>query len=69
MTFHNSYKQHGNGNYHRQGNAQKDCSIDHCHQTNVKQNGHQQDSVGNMGKFTKRPHTRIHKIESGSECD
>ena len=38
---------------------------------NFKQNGHQwdsRDSVGNKGKFTKRPHTRIHKIESGSEC-
>ena len=34
-------------------------------------NGHHQDSrdgVGNKSKFSMRAHTRIHKIESGSEC-
>ena len=68
MGFHNSHRQHGNGNYHGQDNAQKDCSIDHHHQANFKQNGHQQDrrdSVGNKSTFTKRPHTRIHKIAYG----
>ena len=72
MSLHNSHRQHGNGNYHRQDNAQKDCNINHHHQTSFKRNGHHQDSrdgVGNKGKFTKRPHTRIHDIESGSECD
>ena len=71
MGFHNSHRQHGNSNYHRQDNAQ-DCSIDHYHQTSYKWNGHHQDSrdgVGNKGKFTKRPHTRIHVTESGSEHD
>ena len=28
MGFHNSHRPHGNGNYHRQDNAQKDCSND-----------------------------------------
>ena len=72
MGFHNSYRQHGNGNYHRQDNAKKDHNIDHCHQTSFKQNGNHWDSrdgVGNKSKFTKRPHTRIHEIESGSDCD
>ena len=72
MGFHNSHRLHGNGNYHRQDNAQKDCSIDHHHQTSFKWNGHQWDSrngVGNKSKFTKRPHTSIHETGSGSECN
>ena len=72
MGFHNSHRQHGHGNYCRQDNAQKDHGIDHCHQTSFKWNGHQwdsRDSVVNKCKFTKRPHTGIHEIESGSECD
>ena len=71
MAFHNSHRQHGNGNYHRQDNAQKDHIIDHHHWTSFKRNGHQdsRDGVVTKGKFTKIPHTRIHKIESDSDCD
>ena len=72
MGFHNSLRKHSNGNYHRQHNAQKDCSTDHHHWNSFKQNAHHQDcrgGVGNKGKFTKRPHTKIHEIESGSEYD
>ena len=71
--FHNGHRQNGKGNYHRQDNAQKNCSIDHYHRTSFTwDGGHHQDNrdgVGNKIKFSKRHHTRIHKIESGSECD
>ena len=73
MGFHNGHRQNGKGNYHRQDNGQKNCSIDHHHQTSFTQNGghhpDSRDSVDNKSKYTKRHHTRIHKIESGSECD
>ena len=72
MGFHNGNRQNGNSNYHRQNNAQKNCSIDHCHWTSFTWNGQHQDNrdgVGIKSSYTKRPHTRIHKIESGTECD
>ena len=46
--------------------------MDHCHKITFRHNGHQwgsRDGVGNKNGFTKRLHTRIHEIESGSECD
>ena len=68
MGLHNGHRQNSKGNYHRQDNAQKNCSINHCHRTSYTQDGgHHQDNrdgVGNKNKYSKRPHTRIHKIES-----
>ena len=48
----------------------KDCHIDHCHKTTFRHNGDQQGSRGGAGNKNSLPKdTRIHEIESGSECD
>ena len=70
--FPNNHGHYGNTNHHKQSIAHRDHSNDHWHWTDFKWSGHHQDSkdsVGHKSKFTKWPHTRIHEVESGSECN
>ena len=53
------------------GNAHWDWINDQRHQTDHRQKGHHWNSkntVGHNRKHVTKPHTRIHKVESGSKC-
>ena len=71
-AFPNRHRQHGNTTHHRHSNAHIDCSNDHQHQSNQRQDRHHQDirnTVGHRRQHITRPHTRICKVESGGKCD
>ena len=72
MSFHNGHRWHTNNSYHKGEEPYQDCHID-CHlKASFRHNGHQwgsRDGTGNKSTFSRRHHTRIHEIESGSKCD
>ena len=71
-AFPNSHRQHGNATHNRHSTAHRDCSNDHWHQTDHGWNGYLWDSrntVGHRRKHITTPHTRIHEVKLGRECD
>ena len=72
MAFHNGHRWHANDSYHKREEPNQDCNIDHHHKAPFKHNDHQwgsRDGAGNKSNFSRRPHTRIHEIDSRSECN
>ena len=66
MGFCNGHRQHTNDHFHKWEEPHKD----HHHKTPFRHNGHQWGSKdGHNSNFSKKPPTRIHEIESDSECN